>query len=101
MTKRLLFNRIRDSGHVDVVKLGDNKFKLCRVVDPAGKKKEAWMVLTPEVVPPIPGVNLATGAQVGFYGPTNRDNAVGGDTIQFPDKGKDCTTSFCEEGCKK
>ena len=68
--------------------MGDNKFELCRLVDPAGQKKEAWIVLTPEVVPTIPGVNLATGAHVGFYGPTNRENAVGGTQSNFPTKEK-------------
>jgi hypothetical protein len=101
LTKRLLFNRIRDSGHIDVAKLGDDEFELRRVVDPAGKKKEAWMVLTPKVVPPIPGVNLATGAQVGFYGPTNRENAVGGTRSNFLTKEKTVRPHFVKKGVKK
>ncbi len=101
LTKQLLFNRIHDSGHVDVAKLGDDEFELRRVVDPAGKKKEAWMVLTPEVVPPIPGVNLATGAQVGFYGPTNRENAVGGTRSNFLMKEKIIRPRFVKNGAKK
>jgi hypothetical protein len=101
LTKRLLFNRIRDSGRVNVAKLGDDEFELRRMVDPAGKKKETWMVLTPEVVPPIPGVNLATGAQVGFYGPTNRENAVGGARSNLLTKEKIVRPCFVKKGAKK
>jgi hypothetical protein len=101
LTKQLLFNHIRDSGHVDVAKLGDNEFELRRVVDPAGQKKEAWIVLTPKVLPPIPGVNLATGAQVGFYGPTNRENAVGGTQSNFLTKEKIVRPCFVKKGMKK
>lgn len=61
-----------------VAKLGENEFELCHVVDPAGHKKEAWKVLVPGVLPPVPDANLATGAQVGFHGPTKKENAVGG-----------------------
>ncbi len=101
LTKQLLFNHIRDSSHIDVAKLGDNEFKLRCVVDPAGNKKEAWMVLTPEVAPPIPSVNLYTGAQVGFYGPTNRENAVGGTRSNFLTKEKIVRPHFVKKGAKK
>ncbi len=39
LTKRKLFDRIHDSGHKDVTKLGDDEFELCRVVDPSLKKE--------------------------------------------------------------
>ncbi len=74
---------------------------MCSVVDPSGKKKEAWIVLTPKVVPSIPGVNLATGAQVGFYGPTNRENAVGGTQSNFLTKEKIVRPCFVKKGAKK
>jgi hypothetical protein len=82
-------------------KFGDNEFELRCVVDLAGKKKEAWMVLTPKVVPPIPGVNLATGAQVVFYGPTNREYAVGGTRSNFLMKEKIVRPCFVKKGAKK
>lgn len=35
------------------------------------------MILTKEVVSPIKGIDMATGVQIGFFGPTNKENAVG------------------------
>lgn len=35
------------------------------------------MLHNPEVPPPIPGIDMATGAQDGFFGPTNKENASG------------------------
>ena len=99
LTKRLLFNRIRDSSHINVKKLGDDEFELCSVVNP-GEKKEAWKVLLPEVVRPIPGINLATGAQVDFFGPTNKENAVGGTRSNFLTKEKIVRPRFERKGNK-
>ena len=100
LTKRIIFDRIRDSGHNDVTKLGDNEFKLRHVVDPT-RKKEAWKILIPEVVPPVLGINLATGTQVGFYGPTNEENAIGGTRSNFLTKEKIRRPRFDRKGPKK
>jgi len=43
-----------------------------------GEKIPTWLLLTPQPVPPVPGIDMSTGAQSGFYGPTNKENAVGG-----------------------
>jgi hypothetical protein len=72
-TKRVLYDRIRDSGHPSITKLGNDEFALRRVVT----KKQSWVILTPKTLQPIRGKNMATGAQQGFYGPTNKENAVG------------------------
>jgi hypothetical protein len=97
-TKQVLFNHIRDSGHVDLEILGDNKFAQCRVVDPAGSKIEAWVILTPEVLLSVPGVNIWSGAQDGFYGPTNKGNAVGGTRSNFLNKDKIARPPFVKKG---
>jgi hypothetical protein len=55
----------------------DDSFEYRRAVV-AGEKIPTWIVLTPEPVPPVPGIIMATGAQEGFYRPTNKENAVGG-----------------------
>ncbi len=73
--KRVLYDRIRDCDCVE--KLGADEFVYRRKVL-AGKKKAKWVFLTPEEPPSIRGIDKATGAQVGFYGPTNKENAVGG-----------------------
>ncbi len=37
-----------------------------------------WVILNPEPAVAVPGANMATGVAFGFYGPTNKENAVGG-----------------------
>ncbi len=79
--------------------MGDDEFELRLVVDPT-RKKEAWKILIPEVVPPVPGINLATGAQVGFYGPANKENAVGATRSNFLTKEKIVRPRFERKGQK-
>ncbi len=78
--KQLLFNRIRDSS--EMTKVSADEFEYChasvvRVMVPT------WVILTPEVVPPVNGIDMGTGAQKGFFGPTNKENAVGGTRANF------------------
>ena len=42
-----------------------------------------WVVLTPEPVPPIVNIDMATGAECGFFGPTNPNNSVGATRSNF------------------
>jgi hypothetical protein len=77
-TKRKLFDRIRDSGKV--VKVDDDSFDYRRQIV-AGEKIPTWVILNPEPAVAVPGVDMATGAAFGFYGPTNKENAVGGEAI--------------------
>ena len=100
LTKRKIFDRIRDSGHKDVTKLGDDEFELRRVVD-LTHEKEAWKILIPEIVPPVPGINLATGAQVGFYGPIDKENPIGATRSNFLTKEKIVQPRFERKGPKK
>ena len=56
-----------------------------------------WVTLTPEVVPEIEGMDMLTGSEQGFFGPTNPTNAAGatrsnfcsafGETISRPEFG--------------
>ena len=79
-TKRKLFDRIRDSGKV--VKVDDDSFDYRRQIV-AGEKIPTWVILNPEPAVAVPGVDMATGAAFGFYGPTNKENAVGGERNNF------------------
>lgn len=90
-TKRILYDRIRDCDCVE--KLGADEFVYRREVL-AGEKKAKWVVLTPEEPPLIRGIDMATGAQVGFYGPTNKENAVGGKRSNFLTKEKIARPNF-------
>jgi hypothetical protein len=73
--KQLLFNHIRDS--LEVTKVTADKFEYCHA-SVVGVKVPTWVILTPEVVPPVNGIDMRTGAQKGFFGPSNKENAVGG-----------------------
>jgi hypothetical protein len=61
--KQLLFNRIRDS--LEVTKVSDDEFKY-RHASVVGAKVPTWVILTPEVVPPVDGIDMGTGASIGF-----------------------------------
>jgi hypothetical protein len=78
--KQLLFNRIRDS--LGVTKVSDDEFEY-RHASVVGAKVPTWVILTPEAVPSVNGIDMGTGAQKGFFGPTNKENAVGGTRANF------------------
>jgi len=78
--KRKLFDRIRDSDHVE--KVDNDSFDYhCQIVK--GEKVPTWIILNPEPVAAVPGVDMATDVQFGFYGPTIKENAVGGERHNF------------------
>ena len=79
-TKRKLFNCIRDSGNV--MNVDNDSFDYRRQIV-AGEKIPTWVILDPEPAVVVPGVNMATGAAFGFYGPTNKENVIGGERNNF------------------
>jgi len=77
--KEVLYNRIRDSPHV--TKISETKFEYHRPkrgASAGGKKIPTWILLTPKEVPSMDSIDMGTGTQSGFFGPTNKENAVGG-----------------------
>ena len=85
-TKQVIFNRLRDLPTVD--KISDEEFEYRHPVKVGAdgvvlNKMETWVLLDPEVVPPVAGIDMATGASRGFFGPTNKENAVGGTRSNF------------------
>jgi hypothetical protein len=77
--KEVPFNRIRDSPHVTKIRKTEFEYHRPKTGASAGGKKiPTWILLTPEEVPLMDGVDMGTGAQSGFFGPTNNENAVGG-----------------------
>ena len=78
--KRKLFDWIRDSDHVE--KVDNDSFDYhCQIVK--GEKVPTWIILNPEPAAAVPGVDMATGVQFEFYGPTIKENAVGGEHHNF------------------
>ncbi len=82
--KEVLFNRIRDSPHVTKISKTEFEYHHPKTGASAGGKKiPTWILLTPKEVPSVDGVDMGTGAQSGFFGPTNKENAVGGMRSNF------------------
>ena len=42
-----------------------------------------WVILNPDPAPSVPGIDMLRGAQEGFFGPTNQENAVGASKSQY------------------
>jgi len=74
-TKRKLFDKLRNSERA--LKIDDDTFDYRREIV-EGEVVPTWIILTPQPAPAVPGIDMATGAQTGFFGPTNKENAVGG-----------------------
>lgn len=85
-SKRVLFDRLRVSTTTTTVE-GQDAFEYTRVVDrtaaPMATNVPQWIILTPEEVPPVEGINMATGAEEGFFAPTNKENSFGGKRANF------------------
>jgi hypothetical protein len=83
--KEVLFNRIRDSPHV--TKISKTEFEYRRpktgAASAGGEKIPTWILLTPKQVPSVNSVDMGIGAQSGFFGPKNKENAVGGTRSNF------------------
>jgi hypothetical protein len=75
--KEVLFNCIIDSSHM--TKISDTPFTHHQVkTNESGRVKiPTWILLTPNKVFLVDGVDIGTGAPRGFFGPTNQENAVG------------------------
>ena len=84
-TKRVLFDRLRDCP--DVTRVGEDAFDYQHVKVAGGQQGvPMWVILGPEKVPDVEGINMATGAEDGFFAPTNKENAVGGKRANFMTK---------------
>ena len=71
-----------------VDKISDEEFEYRHPVEVGANgviqnKMETWVLLDPEVLPPVAGIDMATGALHGFFGPTNKENAVVGERTNF------------------
>ena len=78
--KKMIFNCIRDSSAVTKISEDEFEYRHASVV---GVKVPTWIILTPKAVSPVDGINIGTGAQKGFFGTTNKENAVGGTRVIF------------------
>ncbi len=77
--KKVLWDWIVKAGHPLVVSVANNglSFKFCHKKAPNGGSVPTWVILMPEPVLPILGMDMRMGAQIGFFGPTNPTNMEG------------------------
>ena len=84
-TKPVLFKRLRDSGREAIERIDDDTLRYRQPVD--GEAPDLtlprWVILNPDPVADIEGIDMLRGAQHGFFGPTNIENAVGAPKWQY------------------
>ncbi len=77
---------IRNSGNA-LITLGDSEtsfqYQKVRESGAAASNDPYWLVLNPKIPPPLPGINIAMGAKVGFFGPTNTNKIAGAQKHNF------------------
>ena len=84
--KRTLFNRYWDCPNATKVDNDTFKYEKQMVVGEDGVMRPAVpnrVILTPEGVPDVEGINMASGAEEGLFAPTNNENSVGGKRANF------------------
>ena len=82
-SKKVVFERIRDCGNVLIEKVDNESFVYKKKKEGVNQLLPRWVILNPEPVPPIVGIDMLRGAEAGFFGPTNRENAVGAPKYQY------------------
>ena len=82
--KAVLFACIHDCGNEYVLRGdNDNTFEYHKLKLAGHKEGPYWLVVNPEPVPSIPGINMKTGAKDGFFGPRNPNNSAGAEKHNF------------------
>ena len=71
-TKKVLWNRIIQSSHQSILRMADDgqSFTFRRKKAAEGSVPR-WVVSMPEPVPSVTNIDMATGAERGFFGPMN------------------------------
>ena len=82
-TKQVLSERVIKSGDSNIIVGEDTTTFTYLCVKAAEVSVPMWIILTPEIVPSVEGIVMATSAQRGFCTPTNKDNAVGATRPNF------------------
>jgi hypothetical protein len=81
--KPVLFARICDSGNELIEQMDDELFTDKRKKGEVDASLPRWVILNPDPAPSVPGIDMLRGAQEGFFGPTNQENAVGASKSQY------------------
>ena len=86
-TKKVLWDRLIRSGHLRIISTANDgqsfTFRCEKGEEADDPLLQKWITLAPEVVPDIEGMDMATGAERGFFGPTNTNSAAGATRANF------------------
>ncbi len=77
--KRTLFNSLQDCPNATKVNNNTLEYQTWIVVGEDAKRPAipTWVILAPEDMLNVEGINMATGVEEGFFAPTNKENSVG------------------------
>jgi len=81
--KTAIFQRIRDSGNECIERINDESFHWRKKVGEVDQSLPRWVILNPDPAPTVEGIDMLRGAEAGFFGPTNQENAVGATKFQY------------------
>jgi hypothetical protein len=85
LKKEILFNWIHDSPWV--TKISKTEFEYHQRLKMGGSVRQqkipTWILFTPKDIHMVGGINMGTGVQRGFFGPTNKENSVGAKRSNF------------------
>ena len=81
--KTAIFQRIRDSGNECIEQINDKSFHFRKKVGEVDQSLPRWVILNPDPAPTVEGIDMLCGAEAGFFGPTNQENAVGAPKFQY------------------
>jgi hypothetical protein len=81
--KTAIFQRMRDSGNECIERINDESFHFRNKVGEVDQSLPRWVILNPDPAPTVEGIDMLRGAEAGFFGPTNQENAVGAPKFQY------------------
>ena len=81
--KNVLFQWIRDSGNEFIERIDDESFYYKKNVGEVDLSLPRWVILNSEPAPTVEGIDMCRGAEEGFFGPTNKENAAGAPKFQY------------------
>ncbi len=83
-SKKVLWDQIIKLGHLHIVRFThDGQSFILQQKKAAEGSVPTWVTLMPEVVSDVLGIDMQTGAEHGFFGPTNPNNAAGATCSNF------------------
>jgi len=81
--KTTIFQWIRDLSNECIERINDESFHFRKKAGEVDQSLPHWVILNPDPAPTVKGIDMLRGAEAGFFGPTNQENAVGAPKFQY------------------